>query len=593
MERSLLWVTLVLGVIGWLCSVLLTRARKSESSTGENALPSLWLGVSGGLSLLVFLATLPTKAPFAEGQGFGKGFLLGGLLSLLAAWTMASARFGGRTENASRPAAEIAAPFALSVVGATVPLLFMNATLIDSLLGVVIGWFCTAVVCFVGLSLAGQPGTNEALAEKRRSLAFALLAGVGFAVTVCITAALGKYRGTVAPASGDGMIAWSSPALLLTALVPLILLINALPAWVYARFATKLPLWTLFARAFGRFFPGDEAQNAAGNGLRLVLSALALLVLAKLITVKIVAQVGIFHVIVLGVVAALIAWWLMAKRDDENETSPFPLMGGNALGILVILAGTIVAFQMLAGLGIALFSIAAWLVGSVALASALEPKEGRLSPHTLNTPAITAASGLLTALLFTTVLGIYRVYVTRYSAEMRGMTLTDQYALFSFLIGALAPTALASFTLPIRNLTTGTGLFRLIVAGILTLLLPGILLLLWGAKCALALLIGTALAVAMLPGTGHRGLDTEHRAPNIEHLKTFLPALFALAIGLALAQWTNHILPHAEMTRDAKIGLLKWLAGGAFVLIVLADYGSRFGKRQGETTGAATQGAAK
>src|SRR5690606_4052805 len=124
-----------------------------------------------------------------------------------------------------------------------------------SLLGVTIGWFCVATLCFVGLFTTGPNEPGEMLAEKRRSLAYILVAGIGFAVTACVVAALGKYRGHIAPASGNGMMPWSSPALLLTSFVPLILLINALPAWVYARVATKLPLWNLFARAFGRLFP--------------------------------------------------------------------------------------------------------------------------------------------------------------------------------------------------------------------------------------------------------------------------------------------------------------------------------------------------
>ena len=75
-----------------------------------------------------------------------------------------------------------------------------------------------------------------------------------------------------------------------------------------------------------------------------------------------------------------------------------------------------------------------------------------------------------------------------------------------------------------------------------------------------------------------------------------LPALFALAMMLALTQWTHHVLALALLSRAEKIRALAWIVGTTIALLLLADYGGRIGRwlknrRQDTGTPLAPEGA--
>jgi hypothetical protein len=105
----------------------------------------------------------------------------------------------------------------------------------------------------------------------------------------------------------------------------------------------------------------------------------------------------------------------------------------------------------------------------------------------------------------------------------------------------------------------------LILAGTLSLVAPAAIVLLFGGKSALALLLGLALGSVQLlrSSTGE--------APD----RSQLPGLFSLAVALALAQFTGKILPLTEMTRLHKVQLLGWLIAGVVAALVLAETATR------------------
>jgi len=181
-------------------------------------------------------------------------------------------------------------------------------------------------------------------------------------------------------------------------------------------------------------------------------------------------------------------------------------------------------------------------------------------------------------MLFGVLLLLYRLFTVRYFSELHGVNLTDHYALFGLLFGAMLPPVLAGYLLRMTGspfASAGSRLLRIVVVGLLVLLLPTVVLALWGVKCALALFLGLALSVAI----------TEN---------SLLPALIALATGLALTQWTHHVLPLAQLTRDQKIHAL--FVGGIVVLalIALADYGGKLGDwMKNRKTGGTTQPVSK
>src|SRR5437870_13253805 len=108
MERSLLWSGFALGWAGWLCAMLLPASKKQSEPA-----PRPYLTAAIGLPILIFILTLPSKPPFAEGQGFGRGFLIGAICALLAYWALVRL---GTDENPLRQAAAATAPLFLALV---------------------------------------------------------------------------------------------------------------------------------------------------------------------------------------------------------------------------------------------------------------------------------------------------------------------------------------------------------------------------------------------------------------------------------------------------------------------------------------------
>jgi len=558
MERSLVWSVFALGCVGWLYGMALTRARRGGAAD-EAGLARPFLVTAIVLPLLVFLATLPGRPPFAEGQGWGRGFLLGGAGALLAAWVLLRAQ---RSENHSlQAAAVVTAPCFVALGAVAIPLLWMRETIIDALTGVAIGWFVVSFVLYLGLT---DDRASDHPITPSPNYPPPLLSGLAFTVTLCATAALGIYRG-----AGDMQaMRWSAAATAFAAGVPLALLVSALPTGFFARIALRIPLASLFARLFGRLFSGGEAPDRIANGWRLVLCALLLLGLGRLISVKALDQPDLFHLVGLGLLVGLLAWWVAAegvpvlRRSGVGEPEHL-----TPLAALIILAGFMAAYIKLAGFGVGIMLLAAWpLVGMALTSVPVFRRSGVGEPEHRSTRT---PEHLIHLLLFGTILLLYRLFTTRFGAELSGVSLTDHFALFGFLAGALIPPFLTDLLRsPAEPRLTPTGaLVRLALAGIVSLATPALILILWGPKCALALLAGLALSGIQAAPEPLSTRTPEHLTP-----------LFALAVTLALTQWTGYVLPLADMTRAQKTGMAVWVVAGLIVLILLADYGGRFGE---------------
>jgi hypothetical protein len=236
--------------------------------------------------------------------------------------------------------------------------------------------------------------------------------------------------------------------------------------------------------------------------------------------------------------------------------STLPNTGLPLLAILLATSGFLVAFQMLQGFGASVVVLALWLVIPAAMlyapATDSEAAEDNRALY----------AGMVTLLLFTTGLLLYRLFAARWTGFLRGVSLTDQYALFGLIIGAALPSLLAATPMRLRPQSDASSLLTLAVCGALALLAPGAVLLFFGAKCALALLIGLALGSAQL------FVGTQGSIASVG----FFPALLALAVALALCQWSGLILPAvADLTRAAKVRWLVGLLAGLTVLLLAAD----------------------
>lgn len=566
MIHSLLWGTLGLGCVGWLSGALLARPRAAPAAESSSS-RAFWLSAAL-LPLLIFALTLPARPPFAPGQGWGRGFVLGALGALLAAWVVQRAR---QSASALAPVSSVTAPQFLALVTVAIPLLWMRLLIVDALLGVASGWLATSLILFYAILHEERPEDDTPVAfvpdddgEEHTSSGLSLLGGMGFALTLCAVAVLGVYRDGLDSAVPRGT--WSAMAVLLAAGVPFSLMLAALAAQISARGGAH------------------SAASWVRNGLPLIV----LLVLGQLLATRLIDQPSLLFVIAIGLITGLLMGWLgrdAAKSPDARAYAP------GAAATFVMLGAFMAAYQMLQGYGAGAMLLAAWPAfalatlavpnQSVAPSQTMFREHGALgvpltapltAPLVLSSPVAPTVLGptvlgptVLGALLFGLVLLLYRVFAMRFRGELHGVSLTDHYALFGFLLGATLPAFLADLQAPAPS---ARALTRLIFAGVLALAAPVLVLGLWGSKCALAMLAGLALAA-----TGFKAAPRQRFVSTTLHA---LPAaLFALAIALILTQWTRHILPLAELPRLDRLRALTYVAGGVIFVLLATDYGAR------------------
>ena len=204
MERTILWSVMVLGWVSWLYGGLITHSGRAGKMPILERIPRSYLGIAFALPILVWLVTLPGKAPyFAEGHGLGNGFLLGALGALLSGGVLLRAtsplasHLDTRLQSLSATAA-LTSPFALALALVPIPLLWMRSTLADSLMGIAIGWLALSTLLLFG------NGESEELAEtgekqpQSTTLSALFMTGTGFAIALCALTLLGEYRGAIA-----------------------------------------------------------------------------------------------------------------------------------------------------------------------------------------------------------------------------------------------------------------------------------------------------------------------------------------------------------------------------------------------------------
>jgi predicted membrane channel-forming protein YqfA (hemolysin III family) len=511
--------------------------------------------VAGLAPLLGWLLTLPRVPPFAAGHGWGNGCLLGGVAALLGAW---AAWRGSHGQNAPLAiTAGVVAPLFAATIAVAAALLWLVNSPVDALIGVACGWFAATFLLWesatrADLSLDATPGPpGEAPAAAR-----ALLTGSGFCVTLCALAALGVYRDGVTTALPHGT--WDGVALGFAVAIPLLVLISAVVA-------------PLFSRANRP--PGHEREVSLaamrGAVARTVIVALPLLWLANLLAMKVADETAVFNVVLCGLIVGGLVWWLQREAQPLDGSAGPPAVV--PLAVLVTLGGFMAAYQMLQGFGSGLFLLAAWSVPALAM-SIGQPAESAVAAS--NPAVASSAAPLLRVLIFGAVLVLYRLFNERFKADLHGMALTDHYVLFAMLAGAILPAAVGRL-LWRDDATTGPALSSrglhlatLIIAVLLTLGALAAGLVLWGAKIALGLFFGLALACVSQVAMAVRA--RAQTAATNEGI-----AMVALGIALALAQWTHRALPLAELSRTQRLRLLVYIACALFALLLIADYGSR------------------
>jgi hypothetical protein len=577
MERSLLYGALALGCVGYACAIALTHGSpRAESRSTAPVLARPFIITAVLLPLLVFLATLPTRAPFASGHGFGSGFGMGAIGALLAGWLIV------RSLRASRDvplfgAAVSAGPLSAAVAVTATAQLMLHAELIDALAGVAIGWFCVSITLIAGfVSSQSQPS------DLPRAV-LPLASAAGFTAAVCSIATLGAFRG------GEDFAAdrWSAAGIALAAGVPFAIYLCSITAPLFARIGLKTPFPRLFTWLTQRLVSTEDGRAAAARVWRAMAATLILLGLAKLLSTRALDQPHLFTAALAGVLAGWVCWWLVAegravRSGDDGPVAPQFV----PIAVLLLLGVGVVAFNQLAGFGVGVAVISAWLSFGMAQAFVAESRV-ESAADSADTPS-SSLQGLLHLLFFGLGFLLFRLVTTRFADDLKGVGLADHYGIAGFLAGSVVPVLLAALMptggRPARSLA------RLIVIGLLTLAIPATALILWRSKVAVALVAG--LGLATVAPLWNRSGSRESAGFSVSAL---LQALLALGVMLGLSQWTHHALGFASLTRDAKVGLVTWIVGGLIVAVLTLDFGGRLASRGSNrpTPSAAVGGADK
>lgn len=502
MERSLLWGAIAVGVVGWLQSLLAAGSLSASPHNASTPFPRPHLLLAAALPVLVFLLTLPEAPPFARGQGFGHGFLLGALGALGAAFvagrTLQSHALHNRDEENRNSLAPLLAAQFLAVAIVALALWLLRAQIMDALCGIALGWLCVSLVLHHGFC---DVKTSDA----------SLASGTIFAVTLCGASALGVHRDFLSPEIPRGT--WSA---------------------LCVAFATGIPFSVLLSSFLPRSIPSRIAR-VLGAGV----VAILLLLLANLLALKVIAQPRVAFVVGVGILAGILLWWSSLEETGDESTPALPL------GAFAMLAAVVMSFGLLQGFGIGLMLLAASPFLNLSLGHADDAR----SAH-----AIARNAQLLA---FGAILLLQRWFEQKYRAELRGVAITDYYALLGFLSGALLPAFLSC----VMSRRASTPIMRLVLAGALAIVAPAILLIIWGAKISFALFFGLALSFLL--------------ASHKPSTRVLISSLCALAIALALIEWTRHLLPISEMARADRIRALSYCIGAILVLVIASDWSAR------------------
>ncbi|MGQ0550268.1 MAG: hypothetical protein ACT4PY_11445 [Armatimonadota bacterium] len=545
MEYPVLLSALILGSAGWLCGVLLSRSQTRE----PGAAPwRAYVIAAAGAVAAIAIVTVPGRGPGyplagAVAAAWGQGLALGGVAALLAG--LGTLRASGGM-NAFRWASAVAAPCFLSTAAVSAVLLWMRATAVETLLGVAAGWLLVSVILYLGLRIGRNADTEPAGPLSRVALAVLVL-GAGFTSTLCATVALGHFRDVAGPQTTR----WTTAAIALAAGVPVTMLLAAALATITGR---------------DRSQAGPSPAGAALAPLwRVVLSAALLAGLGYLVSVRVLGDQRLFYATGAGAGAVFVLWWLLAEgewgaADVAQAAGRGSIQGHGVLAALLTLGAIIAGFYLLAGYGTGIVVLAAWLPAGVLLTAAAVEESAREMPQADS--GILVAERVVDLLLFGAVVVLYRVFTQRFEDDLAGALLTDHFAIFSMLLGALVPSLLAGMLTRSGHqapASTPRLLVRLAFVLAAALALAAGVVVLWGARGAIGLLAGFMLGAIVYPEA--------------------LAVLIALGIVIPLAQWAQPLLQIAAQTRAEKVRLLLWLAGIVVGALLAADYGGRLGYR--------------
>ena len=241
----------------------------------------------------------------------------------------------------------------------------------------------------------------------------------------------------------------------------------------------RAPLLVFLAALAAQTVGAAAAREGKGFAMPAFIASLITLGLVALFSWRLFPNWLLLWVAVAGVGTFALAAWLFS-----SSPASIPASATAALGVMAFAA---VGFRLLGGFGIGMGMLAAWpIIISAVASSRLTAPEANERPE--------PAHSLLLLLFIGTGILFYRLFLEHNAAGLQGLDLYPHYTFVALIFGAVFPFILLSlFPLP-QSPGLSWRLSGALLVGVLALIAPLTLLVLWGFKATLGFLAGSVAA---------------------------------------------------------------------------------------------------
>ena len=541
MERSLIWSAIALGGVGWIVCMLAhwdANYKSRKFTLVWDKLHPAAGGMACALPILIFLATLPSKAPFSSGHGLGIGFLLGGISALLGCLPAVTSR---QTTQSLKNATTLTSGMWLSCAAAAIAVLWNPDVRVDILVSLAIGH------CAISAILLTQLNRDEDFNLAAPPIILSTL----FNIALMATAVMAVYRGD----DSLSAIRWCGAAILMGLCAPIAILIAAIPLAHLARPFARFRGSAAIATAAGIAIKSPEKRGLA----QVVLTSIAAVAISTLLVRVISGRISeprAWQVMLLGLGTSTIVALLIAEEDrrTQNDLTSIHYSG---LAMLAIMGSGYLSFIWLHGFGQGLFALS--MICFAGIWATFDLSQSHTDKENMHRRTNRFAALLAIAVIW----ALNKVIHDRYGAELRFAGLSEQFALLGFVLGMVLPAICASISQPERNANGFSRMLRLTLAAGLIIAIPAVAMMLWKSKILFAMVAGLSLSATGLALRGSNAL-TQMKA-NIS------TTIWSLAGMLALCQFSDRWNHASQLTRAEKIHAIEGIALVAIVLLIAAE----------------------
>lgn len=440
MNVGLGWLGVAVGLVGCIATYKMAAASGETAEAGEVRQKTRSAAVFVFLLTLVFWAiSMQKRLPFSPGQGLGLGFLIGGITGAMA--ILLSCRLGllnlaQGSERQTRLAS--LSPAFLSLFAASLTYSIFHGYPQPALIGFSIGAAMAGILSYYSLDSEDKGGIY---AEGWAILSVTISAGIVLAVAHFNSSILRSW--------------WPIPILLATVVL------------VASFIETELA-------SLG----GIRQRPKLSRAVSVLTCPLLVLILMYIYSASLLLDPALLAVVAVGILFAAIISWL-AIRSSLAEDGSSSLDAASA-AILLVVAFTVAAFKLWAGLGIALGLIAAYSIALRGFGSVNRAWRGILS------------LGL--------VILLFRLFVEQYRGDLGTADLRIHYTFIGAMLGALLPFMFASALARLRSGEPSDRRILVSVAlmGLIAALSPILLYMVWDIKVVLGFVFGLSAAIAFM-----------------------------------------------------------------------------------------------